>query len=79
MTERDRALLRLAATHATRASAQVVDRMYQAGGGSAIYTTSPLQRHFRDIHVATQHVMVADPTFAMIGKVLLGVGEAGLL
>ena len=79
VTEKDRALLRLAATHATRSAAQAVDRMYQAGGGTAIYATSPLQRYFRDIHVATQHVMVAEPTYTAVGKVLLGVGEAGML
>jgi alkylation response protein AidB-like acyl-CoA dehydrogenase len=39
-----RALLRAAATHATRSSAEVVDRMYDAGGGTSIYRTSPLQR-----------------------------------
>jgi alkylation response protein AidB-like acyl-CoA dehydrogenase len=72
---RERALLRLAATHATRAAAQVVDRMYTAGGGSAIYTTSPLQRYLRDVHVATQHVMVAEPTYTLIGTVLLGVHD----
>ena len=77
--EKERALIRLAATHATRSAAQAVDRMYQAGGGTAIYATSPLQRYFRDIHVATQHVMVAEPTYAAVGKVLLGVGEAGML
>jgi alkylation response protein AidB-like acyl-CoA dehydrogenase len=78
--ERERALLRLAATHATRAAAQVVDRMYTAGGGSAIYTTSPLQRYLRDVHVATQHVMVAEPTYTLVGKVLLGVhGDVGML
>jgi alkylation response protein AidB-like acyl-CoA dehydrogenase len=79
VTERERALIRLSATHATRSAAQAVDRMYQAGGGTAIYATSPLQRYFRDIHVATQHVMVAEPTYAAVGKVLLGVGEAGML
>jgi alkylation response protein AidB-like acyl-CoA dehydrogenase len=76
----ERALLRLAATQATRAAAQAVDRMYHAGGGSSIYATSPLQRHFRDVHVATQHVMVAEPTYAMVGRVLLGVGgDVGML
>ncbi|APR81748.1 Hypothetical protein A7982_07097 [Minicystis rosea] len=80
ITEKERALLRLAATHATRSAAQAVDRMYHAGGGTSIYTTSPLQRHFRDVHVATQHVMVAEATYGMVGKVLLGLGgEAGML
>ncbi|MBM4267833.1 MAG: hydrolase [Deltaproteobacteria bacterium] len=67
-----RARIRLAATHATRESARVVDRMYEAGGGTAIYETSPLQRRFRDVHVATQHVMVAPATWEVLGRILLG-------
>ncbi len=69
---RIRARLRLAATHATMASARVVDLMYNAGGGTSIYRTSPLQRRFRDVHTATQHVMVAPPTLEVAGRVLLG-------
>jgi alkylation response protein AidB-like acyl-CoA dehydrogenase len=68
-----RARLRLAATHATIGAARVVDRMYEAGGATAIYATSPLQRCFRDVHVATQHVMVAPPTLELVGRILLGV------
>lgn len=68
-----RALLRLAATHATATAAQVVDLMYSAGGGSAIYAHHPLQRCLRDVHVATQHMMVAQPTYELTGRVLLGV------
>src|SRR5438876_2113383 len=52
---RERARLRLAATHATLASTCAVDLAYGAGGGTAVYAASPLQRCFRDIHVATQH------------------------
>ena len=69
---RDRALVRLAATHATHSAASTVDLMYSAGGGTSIYETSPLQRHFRDIHTATQHMMVAPPTLELTGRVLLG-------
>lgn len=68
-----RARLRLAATHATAAAARVTDRMYGAGGGTAIYAESPLQRCFRDVHVLTQHMMVAPPTLELAGRVLLGV------
>jgi indole-3-acetate monooxygenase len=69
----ERARLRLAATDAVRASAEAVGRMYDAGGGSAIYDDSLLQRRFRDAHVVTQHVMVAPPTYELVGRVLLGV------
>ena len=39
-----RAALRLAATHATAASAAAVDTAYDLGGGTSIYETSPLQK-----------------------------------
>jgi 3-hydroxy-9,10-secoandrosta-1,3,5(10)-triene-9,17-dione monooxygenase len=32
-----------------------VSRLYRGSGGSALYETSPLQRHFRDMHAITQH------------------------
>lgn len=64
--------LRLAATHATHSAAEVTEKMYKAGGGAAVYRTSPLQRVFRDAHVATQHVLVAPRTLEMIGRLRLG-------
>ncbi len=68
-----RAALRRAATHATASCAAAVDAMYRAGGGSAIYESSPLQRRFRDVHVATQHMMVAPATWELVGRLALGV------
>jgi alkylation response protein AidB-like acyl-CoA dehydrogenase len=72
IADQDRARLRLAATHATRACARAVDLMYEAAGGSSIYKKSALQRHFRDIHVATQHAMVASSTYSIAGRIALG-------
>jgi hypothetical protein len=54
--------------------------MYEAGGGTSVYATSPLQRHFRDVHVVTQHVMVAPATYELTGRLLLGVDtDTGML
>jgi alkylation response protein AidB-like acyl-CoA dehydrogenase len=64
--------IRLAATDATWRSAEAVDRMYHAGGGSAIHESHPLQRVFRDVHVATQHGMVAERTYEPVGRMALG-------
>jgi indole-3-acetate monooxygenase len=72
VTDDDRRDLRLAATNATWAAAAAVDRMYHAGGGAAIHGSSPLQRVFRDIHVATQHAMVAERTLEPVGRMALG-------
>ncbi|MGH8926715.1 MAG: acyl-CoA dehydrogenase family protein, partial [Acidimicrobiia bacterium] len=68
----ERARLRMAATHAVNQSAEAVDLMYTVAGGSSLYSRSPLQRQFRDIHTATQHMMVAQPTWELAGKVFLG-------
>jgi len=67
-----RAALRLAATHATRTAADVTRSMYDLGGGSSVFLSQPLQRRFRDAHVVTQHLMVAPPTYELIGRVLMG-------
>ncbi len=65
--------IRLATTHATRECAGAVDRMYTLAGGSSVYQSSPLQRIFRDVHVATQHMMVSASTLELTGRLLLGV------
>ena len=46
--------------------------MYGLAGGSAVYRSSPLQRIFRDVHVATQHMMVSSSTLELTGRLLLG-------
>lgn len=80
VTLEQRARLRLAATNAVREATQVVDQMYEAGGATAIYAEHPLQRRFRDVHVATQHVLVAQPTWELAGRVLLGLsGDTEML
>ena len=67
-----RAAMRLAANHATSESAKVVDAMYTVAGTSAIWDSSPLQRAFRDIHVLTQHAVIAPPLYELAGRVLFG-------
>jgi indole-3-acetate monooxygenase len=67
-----RAELRLAAANAAWSAARAVDLVYHAAGGTAVYDASPLSRCFRDVHVATQHMMVAQPIFEVVGRVRLG-------
>jgi alkylation response protein AidB-like acyl-CoA dehydrogenase len=68
----ERRQLRLAAVAATRLSAEAVDLCYSAGGGTSVYNDSALQRVFRDVHVATQHGMVADRVLEPIGRLGFG-------
>ncbi|RMH79217.1 MAG: hypothetical protein D6683_06480 [Actinomyces sp.] len=64
--------LRLAATGAVERATHAVDLCYHAGGGSSIHETNPLQRVFRDAHVATQHGMIAVRTLEPVGRFAFG-------
>jgi indole-3-acetate monooxygenase len=68
-----RARVRIACTHAAQESARAVDLAYHLAGGSSVYTASPLQRCLRDVHTATQHLMVSTRILETAGKVVLGV------
>ena len=69
-----RARLRLASAHAAQSAAEAVDLMFKAAGTTAIYASSRLERCFRDVHVATQHVGVAPSNIEMVGQYFLGLG-----
>ena len=60
---------------AVNTSIDVISRMYRLLGGNSIFETSCLQQHFRDVHVASQHMMVGQPIMEMAGRVLLGLDE----
>jgi alkylation response protein AidB-like acyl-CoA dehydrogenase len=68
-----RALTRLASCHATQCAIQAVDLMYACGGGSSLFESSRLERCFRDVHAAGQHVAVnAHSNLEPTGRVLFG-------
>ena len=69
---RQRAVARLAAAQAASASAQAVDLLYNAAGGTALYEHNLLERCFRDVHATTQHVGTSSANFELSGRVLLG-------
>jgi len=71
-TQEQRAILRLAATHAIRLAVQVVDAVYNATGVSAIYEGNVLQRHFQDIHVISQHLQARQSHYELVGQHWLG-------
>jgi alkylation response protein AidB-like acyl-CoA dehydrogenase len=68
-----RVAMRLASAHAASACVNVVDTAWTLAGGTAVYDTSPLGRCVRDVHVVTQHIMVAPKLNETLGKFLLGV------
>jgi len=67
-----RAAMRLAATHSIRLAAQIVDTAYNAAGATAIYEDHPLQRHFQDVHVITQHLQGRLSHYELVGRHWLG-------
>ena len=71
-TADQRARIRSAATWIAATAASVVDAAYRAGGGTSIYSDSPLQRRFRDIHALTQHFLVKLDTLTTAGAVFAG-------
>jgi alkylation response protein AidB-like acyl-CoA dehydrogenase len=71
-----RARVRLASSHAVRAGVRAVDLVHSALATSAIYTKSPLDRQFRDIHTAAAHVMIGPLTYQAAGRTLMGMEAA---
>jgi alkylation response protein AidB-like acyl-CoA dehydrogenase len=57
----------------------VVDACFAAGGGSALYESSPLQKRMRDLHVAAQHVGVQQRHYANSGKLLLDTAKSNIV
>jgi alkylation response protein AidB-like acyl-CoA dehydrogenase len=72
VTMEARAHVRLAASHAVSSAVQAVDLLYIGAGASALYTTCPLERAFRDVHAITQHIGVHPRVMETTGLVLLG-------
>jgi len=74
-----RATFRLATIHAYRSARDAVQLMYEAGSGSALYATSPLDRQWRDIATVTQHALVNARGYAEVGRARLGLDPDSML
>ena len=72
LTSELRARFRLACTNAATASVAAVDLVYRAGGTDSIYSSSPMERLFRDAHTVAAHVAMRPSTLADGGALLLG-------
>jgi hypothetical protein len=69
---KQRALYRIALTHAHAACAEAVETLYKAYGGSSVYSAGPFDRALRDILTINQHTINSLKTYDTTGRVLLG-------
>jgi indole-3-acetate monooxygenase len=67
------ARVRLSYVHAIHESQRAIDLAFHAAGTNAIYTANPLERHFRDIHVAVQNYAAFKVHYESAGKAFFGI------
>ena len=72
------AQVRLAVVHGMHEAVRSVDLVFHTAGTNAIYSKNPLERHFRDIHVAVQHNSAFPAQYESAGKVLMGLRPADM-
>jgi indole-3-acetate monooxygenase len=72
ITERQRADLRLAMTHAAQSAAQATHIVCATAGTTSIFTTSPLERYARDAEVVTRHNQLQFVNYEAVGRTVLG-------
>ncbi|HEX4704715.1 MAG TPA: acyl-CoA dehydrogenase family protein [Pseudonocardiaceae bacterium] len=70
-----RARFLLATQQAMRASVEAVDTAFSFAGASALHSSHPMQRCFRDIHAADQHVYFATAAAKRYAKTRFGIDQ----
>jgi alkylation response protein AidB-like acyl-CoA dehydrogenase len=68
----DRAHARLGVVTAAKLAVQAVDLVADAAGMNSAQTSCPIERCWRDVHTATQHVLMNTARFEVVGRVLFG-------
>ena len=71
-SERQVALFTAAYAHVVGVCVDVVQLVYKAAGGTAVYQKGPLDRCLRDVLTMNQHVIGTSRTYEMAGRLLLG-------
>jgi alkylation response protein AidB-like acyl-CoA dehydrogenase len=71
-SERQVALFTSAYAHVVGVCVDVVQLVYKAAGGTAVYQKGPLDRCLRDVLTMNQHVIGTSRTWEMAGRLLLG-------
>ena len=68
----EQSAMRLASLTAAENSVAATELLYRLAGTSAIFQSSPLERCWRDVHTAAQHLQVQDGRWETAGRVLFG-------
>ncbi|MGH3567301.1 MAG: acyl-CoA dehydrogenase family protein [Pseudonocardia sp.] len=72
LDQRLRALL--AVQQSMRSAMAAVDTAFELAGAGAVYTSHPLQRCFRDIHTAKQHIVFSPDRWRRYAQHRVGIG-----
>jgi alkylation response protein AidB-like acyl-CoA dehydrogenase len=72
ITMKMRAKMQLASTNAVLESAEAVDLVHAIVGASGIREEYAFSKHFRDIHVITQHGFINASKLESVGQIMLG-------
>jgi indole-3-acetate monooxygenase len=70
-TALETARVRLSIVNAAESGLKATEMMHRAGGASAIYSSSALDRCLRDVHTASQHIQMTPEHYLSVGAVLL--------
>ncbi|ORW51269.1 hypothetical protein AWB90_04890 [Mycobacterium paraense] len=70
-----RARFQLAAQQAMRAARRAVDVAFDLTGASAVHASHPLQRCFRDLHTANQHVYFSPAALKRYANARFGIAQ----
>ena len=70
------ASLRIACAYAPEGSAGIVQTLATEAGAVAIFETSGLERAVRDMHAAVKHVAMSPYSYAIAGRLRLGLDPA---
>lgn len=68
----DRALLRLAANHASRTGVDVTQACFGLAGTTSIFLDNPMQRYLRDALVVNQHAFLSEGHYESAGRIMMG-------
>jgi alkylation response protein AidB-like acyl-CoA dehydrogenase len=71
LTAEQRAPVRLAAVEATSLAVQATELMHRAAGSTAILSSSPLDRCWRDIQAASRNIGINEDHFTAVGRSFL--------